>query len=323
MKLILLSVLFLFLSQPVQAEIPSLMSLRQEKLDGRDFSVRKVLAYRKEYTQYLIFYKSEGLTISGIMNLPKGKGPFPVIITNHGYIAPSVYTVGRGLKREQDYLARNGYIVIHPDYRNHGLSSKDPNEQARFNLGYDRDVINCILAIKNSQKKYFCQGRIGMLGHSRGGGIALNVLVARPELVKACSLYASTSMNAWENFERWSLGRGRRRTTRRVSSARLRENRKRAEEVLALYGSPEVNPEFWAGMSAQTYLEDIRAPIIVHHGTRDDSVPIEWSDQLVESLSAEGKSVTYYKYPGEKHEFINQWPLFMKRNVEFFDAHLK
>jgi hypothetical protein len=29
------------------------------------------------------------------------------VILNHGYIDPAIYTNGRGLKREQDYLARN------------------------------------------------------------------------------------------------------------------------------------------------------------------------------------------------------------------------
>jgi len=322
MKLVLCFLLFLLWPQTIIAEVPSLPSLMAEKFDGRGFSVKEILAREKEYTRYLITYKSGNLTISGIMNLPRGRGPFPVIITNHGYIDPSVYTVGRGLKREQDYLAKRGYIVIHPDYRNHGLSDKDPDEMARFNLGYDEDVINCILAIKNSQKKYFDKERIGMLGHSRGGGIALNILVTKPDLVQACVLYASTSMNAWDNFERWTLGRGIRRT-RRISDARRRESQKRAEEILTLYGSPETNPKFWNEMSAETYLKKIKAPIAVFHGTHDDSVPIQWSDKLAAALKKEGKPVLYYKLPGEKHEFVKDWPIFMKRSVEFFDKYLK
>jgi dipeptidyl aminopeptidase/acylaminoacyl peptidase len=325
MKHILCLLLLVFLPQMILAAEPSLSGLMEEKLDGRDFSAKDVLSYEKDYTRYLITYKSGDLKISGIMNLPKGRGPFPVIITNHGYINPSVYTVGRGLKREQDYFARRGYIVIHPDYRNHGLSDKDPDEMARFKLGYDKDVINCILAVKNSSKKYFDKERIGMLGHSRGGGIALNILVAKPDLVKACVLYASTSMNAWDNFERWTLGRGiRRRISRRtISAARRREQQKRAEEILTLYGSPETNPKFWAGMSAETYLSRIKAPIAIFHGTDDDSVPIEWSDKLAAELKKEGKTVLYYKLPGEKHEFVKDWPTFMKRSVEFFDKYLK
>ena len=319
--LIFAGLLFSFCSG-AEEEPLSLPRFAAKKFNGRDFSVKEILARNRDYTRYLITYKSGDLTISGIMNLPRGKGPFPVIITNHGYINPRVYTVGRGLKREQDYFARRGYIVVHPDYRNHGLSSKDPDEMARFNLGYDEDVINCILAIKGSDKKYFDKERIGMLGHSRGGGIALNTLVARPELVKACVLYASTSMNAWDNFERWSLGRGARRT-RRVPDARMRENRRRAEEILTRYGSPETNPEFWAGMSAETYLKNISAPIVIFHGTSDDSVPIEWSDKLSAALKKEGKTVLYYKLPGEKHEFVKEWPIFMKRSVEFFDKYLK
>jgi len=326
MKLILLFLIFANLLFPVcsraEEEPPSLPRLAAEKLDGGGFSVKEILAREKEYIRYLVTYKSGDLTISGIMNLPRGKGPFPVIITNHGYINPSVYTVGRGLKREQDYFARHGYIVIHPDYRNHGLSDKDPDENARFNFGYDEDVINCILAIKNSKKLYFDKENIGMLGHSRGGGIALNILVAKPELVKACVLYAATSMNAWDNFERWSLGRGVRRT-RRVFDARMRESRKRAEEILTLYGSPEANPKFWAEMSAETYLEKVKAPVMIFHGTDDDSVPIEWSDKLAAALKKEGKTVLYYKFPGEKHEFIKDWPAFMKRSTEFFDKYLK
>ena len=322
MKFVLYLLLLNLLAPALFAETPSLPALMQENLDSREFKIVKVLASNKIYTRCLITYKSGELTISGIMNLPKGKGPFPVIITNHGFIDPGIYTVGRGLKREQDYFARHGYVVVHPDYRNHGLSSKDPDEMSRFNLGYERDVINCILAIKNSSEQYFAKEKIGMLGHSRGGGIALNILAARPELVRACVLYAPTSMNAWDNFARWSLGRGVRRMGR-ISAIRRRENRLLAQKVLTLYGSPETNPKFWSELSAETYLSNIQAPIAIFHGTADESVPVEWSDSLAKALEKEGKAVFYYKLPGEKHEFGKQWPAFMKSSVEFFDKHLK
>ena len=97
----------------------SIPTMMQKEYDGRDFTVGKVLADNEIYTRYFITYKSGSLTISGIMNKPKGNGPFPMLILNHGYIDPAVYTNGRGLRREQDYLARRGYIVIHPDYIKH------------------------------------------------------------------------------------------------------------------------------------------------------------------------------------------------------------
>jgi hypothetical protein len=40
------------------------------------------------------------------MNVPDGKGPFPVLVLNHGYIDPDTYFPGQGMPREHDYLAR-------------------------------------------------------------------------------------------------------------------------------------------------------------------------------------------------------------------------
>lgn len=312
--------LLLCMCSGLQAQTPSLPELMKMKLAGRDFSVKELLARNKYYTRYRISYKSGDLTISGIMNLPRGKGPFPVIITNHGYIPTSVYTLGRGLKREQDYLARHGYIVVHPDYRNHALSDKDPDPLARFKLGHDIDVLNCVMAIKRSKKSYFNKTKIGMLGHSRGGGITLNILVTKPDLIQAAVLYAPISMSAVDNYERWMLGKGRPRLRNQRQS---RQRRQTVEKIISSYGSPETNPEFWSGLSAQTYLKNIKTPIIIFHGTADKSVPVAWSDRLVKALSQEGKSVIYERFPGGKHEFIKDFPAFMKESVKFFDKYLK
>ncbi len=290
------------------AEEPSLPGLMKRAYNGRDLTLKKVLAENNVYTRYLITYKSDDLTISGIMNLPKGKGPFPVLVLNHGYIDPRVYTNGRGLKREQDYLVRHGYIVIHPDYRNHAFSSKDPDDESGFRLGYVIDAINCVMAVKNSDKPYFNKEKIGLLGHSMGGGVVINVLVVKPDLARAAVLMAPVSADYRDNFNRWLF---------------RRRNPGLAERIIAQYGSPEANPSFWAGLSAVNYLDNIKVPIMLNHGTADESVPFDWSVKLAEELKAHGKSVVFYQYPGEHHEFGPQWPLMMARIVKFFDGYLK
>src|SRR3989338_1908776 len=89
----------------------SLPSFATQEFMGSDLTIGSVLAQTNTYTRYYMTYKSGGLTISGIINIPHGDGPFPVLFLNHGFIDPAVYTNGRGLKREQDYLAQRGYIV--------------------------------------------------------------------------------------------------------------------------------------------------------------------------------------------------------------------
>lgn len=290
-------------SVPHPVSLPALM---ERTFDGRDFTVGSVQATTATYTRYFITYMSGDLKISGIMNVPKGGGPFPVLILNHGYIDPAIYTNGRGLKREQDYLASRGYIVVHTDYRNHAQSDKDPNADTNFRLGYAEDSLNAIKAIQNAGLPYVDGERIGMLGHSMGGGVTQNVLVIDPELVDAAVLFAPVSRNAVENYERW--------TTSRPETA---------AKVVDLYGSPEENPTFWENVSASTFFDRIKTPMMIHHGTADDSVPIEWSDRLDEQLRSLGKNVEYYVYDGQPHEFTSSWGQVMQRTVDFFDRHVK
>jgi len=110
-------------------QLPSTLSIphfSQMRLEGKDLTLESVLDENAAYTRYAISYKSNGLTISGIMNIPKGEGPFPLLILNHGYIDRTVYVRGRGLKREQDYLAREGFAVLHTYYRGHADSDESP-----------------------------------------------------------------------------------------------------------------------------------------------------------------------------------------------------
>lgn len=284
----------------------SLQAFSNKEFDGRDLVLGPVLDNNTSYTRYYITYKSGELAISGIMNVPKGEGPFPVLILNHGYIDPAVYTNGRGLKREQDYFARRGYVVIHPDYRNHADSTKIEGVDEEFRLGYAEDVINAVYAVRESELGFFDKENIGMLGHSMGGGVALQIMTTRPELVKAISLYAPVSADARDNFEQW--------TTSRTETA---------ERILQTYGNFEDSPVFWDNISPVNFIDSVEVPVVLHHGTADDDVPYEWSERLSNELKKAGKDITFYTYEAGSHEFINEWPLFMQRNTDFFDEYLK
>ncbi len=284
---------------------PSIEAFFDREFDGRDFTVGSVLERQPTYTRYYVTYRSGELIISGIMNVPVGDGPFPVLILNHGYIDPAIYTNGRGLRREQDYLAQQGFVVIHPDYRNHAESSRVDDGELENRLGYVEDVINAVYAVRASGLAYIDGSRIGMLGHSMGGGIAQTVAVARPDLVRAIALYAPVSMDYRDSYFKY-----------------MARDTDRAARIVGRYGPPEAGSPVWDAISPRTYVDRIEVPIILFQGTRDDSVPAEWSDRTAALLRERGKSVDYVVYPGEGHEFGPRWNDFMSRTTAFFRQHL-
>ena len=283
----------------------SLPALMETKITGSDLVIENQLGSTSKYTRHSVTYKANGLTISGIMNIPVGTGPFPTLVLGHGYIDPRIYTSGRGLKREQDYLANQGFVVLHTDYRNHAGSDDDPDNSVNLRLGYTIDVIAAALALKNSGITQVDVDRIGYLGRSMGGGIGYNVATVAPNVFDAIVLYAPVSANYVDNFNKW--GRG---------------NPEIENPIVEKHGSPESNPDFWAGMSAENFFDRVADPIMIHHGTEDESCKIEWSQRATDQLVALGKDVTFHIYEGEQHAFGPQWELSMQRSVEFLTKNL-
>lgn len=286
---------------------PSMPSFWQQEFTGTNLKLGKVLDRTDSYTRYAVTYRSNGFRISGIMNVPKGTGPFPLVVLAHGYIDPDVYRTGQGLKREQDYLARRGFIAFHTDYRNHASSDDDPNLMRGLRLGYTVDVINAANAARSSTLDFIDRQRISLLGRSMGGGIAYNALVSAPGVFDSAVLFASVSSKAAENTNRW-----------------LRNDPVIRKEIFAKYGSPERNPQFWTDASAYTYFDRITDPLLVLHGTADDTCPIVWADQAVARLQALDKDVTYIKYRGAGHTFFGStWTRSMEESVRFLKRTMR
>ena len=239
----------------------SLQALMAKEYDGRALRTRQVLLRTGDYTRYAVTYRSGDLRISGIMNVPRGKGPFPVLVLLHGYIDPAIYNTGQGLMREQDYLAREGYVALHIDYRGHAGSDPAPRAEQSLRLGYTVDAINAVHAVRRSTLPYLDGERVGYLGRSMGGGVVYNALVAQPGLVDAAVAFAPVSSDTVDNFNRWTRP----------------ERGDVAADIIREHGSPERNPDFWRDVSPRTFFDQITEPLLIHHGTvgRQLSLPLE------------------------------------------------
>lgn len=288
----------------------SVQALIEKDYNGDDLELGRVINRTEDYTTRIVTYRSEDLTVSGVMLIPDGKGPYPVLVLNHGYINPDSYFPGQGMPREHDYLARSGYVVFHTDYRGHASGDDDKGVDYELRLPYAVDTINAVYAVKRSDEEFLDGDRVGWLGRSMGGNVTLNALVAQPNLVDAAVIYASTSSLAAQNWDQFYADSDDRRATNR--------------KIERTYGLPDDNPAFWRAASPRTYFDRVADPLMVHHGTADDTCPIEWSEDIVDTLQRKGKDVTFYRYRDSGHTFEGTaWQRSIERTVDFFDEHLR
>ncbi|MFD5160908.1 alpha/beta hydrolase family protein [Streptomyces hawaiiensis] len=292
---------------PTPADPVSLRALMQREHTGSGLRLGAVLDRTSAYTRYAVTYEANGLTISGIMNIPKGEGPFPALVLAHGYIDPDVYFSGQGMPREQDRLARGGYVVLHTDYRDHARSDKDPDNDVNLRLGYTEDVIGAALALRDSGRPEIDGDRIGLFGRSMGGGVVYNTLVVAPGLFDAAVAYAPVSARPQENIDHFQRPDGDPLVT----------------EIEDQHGTPEENPAFWRGVSPLTHADRMTEPLLIQHGAADDTCPLRWSREAAAVFEKAGKDVELRTVAGEGHTFGPQWAASMDVTEAFLERHLR
>ncbi len=289
---------------PPVTDKTSLPALMRAEFDGRGLRVVRTEVRSDDYTRQQVTYRSNGTVVSGVLLRPRGAGPFPAVVLNHGYIEPSSYGTGQGLAREQDWLAREGFVVLHTDYRGHAASDPAGELERESRLGYTRDAINAVLALE--EQTYVDPERTAMLGRSMGGGVTLDALVAAPGLVDAAVIYASVSSRFLDNLERWTIP----------------ERPEAAQALFDRFGTPQQSPGFYRGLSPRTYFDRVTEPVLMFHGTADSTCPPVWSRTTHRLLEQAGVDATLVEYPGEEHAFYARWQDSIERSVMFLRRRL-
>jgi dipeptidyl aminopeptidase/acylaminoacyl peptidase len=293
----------------------SVLGLAEQRHRGDRLRLGAVRERTSEYTSYDVTYRSrtstrrgeESYTISGVLNVPNGRGDFPAVVLAHGYIDPAVYVRGQGMTRERGYLAARGYIALHVDYRNHAESDDDPRLQVRMRLGYSADVINAVKALRRSPDVPVDDDQVALFGRSMGGGVILKALVAEPGLVAATSLWGSVSSLERENYDQF---------------IRPDPDDSDLRDLLARrYGTPDQDPRFWRENSSRPYFDRITEPVLLVHGRYDDTCPPRWATATQRALRQAGVSSKLEWY-ADGHAFGPAFNAAMNRTVRFFDRRL-
>ncbi|WP_297786453.1 alpha/beta fold hydrolase [Aeromicrobium sp.] len=295
-------------ASPTPTPVPdprSLPALFDQRIEGGGLRSTGGAIDRGRFRQVPVRYRSGNLTITGQLFVPDGDGPFPAVILNHGYIEPSVYVSGQGMPREQAALAQAGFVVLHTDYRGHAGSDDTGPLDLESRLGYTRDTIAAVRAVRKLDA--VDPDRVAMMGRSMGGGVTLNALVVEPGIVDAAVVYASVSSSFEDNFRRWTV-------PGRPDRARAVEER---------WGTADDEPQKWAGLSARTYFDRVEVPVLMHHGTDDESCPYPWATATRNALRRAGADVRLITYRGEHHTFGPRWQASMDRTIDFLRDELR
>lgn len=256
--------------------------LRSRTYGGGDIEVIETMEEFDTFTRYLIRYPSDGLTIYGFANVPKGEGPFPVIIAIHGFVEPAKYQTLDYTAESLDSIAQEGYVIIHPDLRNYPPSDNGDN---LFRVGMAIDILNLIALVKSKAgpPELFdtaLVNNIGLWGHSMGGEVALRVLTVSSD-IKATLLYASMSGDESKN----------------------------SQLLFNTYPDPTFQTELAVPsvilerISPMYYYANITSPIQLHHGTADTVVPVSWAEETCSAAVAAGVQIECIYYPDEGHTF--------------------
>ncbi len=306
-------------STPVPPNPLSIEAMRKQEYPGSDIVIEQTLTPGANYRRYIASYQSEGLKIYALLTVPMGQKPktgWPVIIFNHGYIPPAQYRTTERYVGYVDAFARNGYIVFKSDYRGHA-SSEGRAAGGYGSPDYTIDVLNAVSSIK--QYNDADPNRIGMWGHSMGGAVTLRAMVVSKD-IKAGVIWAGVVASYPDLFTKWHRPSSGSTPTPSPSSGFSRRWR---NDLVAQYGTPDQNPQFWASISPNSFLSDLSGPMQLHHDMADHEVPFEFSETLSQQIKQAAKTVEFYSYPGDDHNLANSFGIAMQRSIQFFDKYVK
>ena len=246
--------------------------------------------------EYVELKASDGAALYAQLLKPAGFDPakrYPVIVDVYG--GPHVQLVQKHWDPNRLYeqlLAQNGFLVWTLD--NHGSWGRGHAwESAIFENMGKHELEDQLTGVEYLKSLPYVDGsRIGIRGWSYGGYMTLYALTHAPDVFKCGS--AGAPVTDWKFYDSAYTERYMR--------------------------TPSENP---AGYKSSSPLEDaanLKARVLILHGTSDDNVHMQNTINFLDALINAGKPYEFHLQPGQKHGFQGDAPRTARdqRILDFF-----
>jgi dipeptidyl aminopeptidase/acylaminoacyl peptidase len=295
----------------------SIDNLAIKDIQAAQFSVgREITEDGSDYNSYIFYLKfdptlsgGEEKNVSGVLNVPKGTGPFPLVFLIRGYVDQTIYTSGIGTKNAAGYFAEDGYATVSPDFLGYAESDTEAGNifESRFQTYTTALTLLKTIeegSVKLENNNIWDRKNLFIWAHSNGGQIALTLLAATQENIPT-TLWAPVTKPFPYSVLYY--------TDESVDGGKF------IRRELAKFENDYDVDKF----SFTNYLHNVNASIELHQGTADDAVPVEWSSSFVNKLKKLDKDIQIYKYPGADHNLRPSWDTAIEQSLGFFDENIK
>lgn len=238
-----------------------------------------------------VAYRVEGERVVGLLGLPAGDAPAAGVVLCHPWDDP--YQTGLHTEDSVLGLAEAGFVVLSPDYRGWGASEGKRGSETV-------DVAGALRALRAHPRVGGGGGaggpmKVGLVGYSFGGGLALRAAEIDTG-VSALALYYASIGGTYAEVK-YHLATGDPSVSGAVREIVGEARGLGANDKEILYSFRMISPLFHVGRVA--------GPVLVLHGTADNTVPIRQSRALVAALEEAGKAVEFKPLDGLGHAFAN------------------
>lgn len=240
--------------------------------------------------------------LHGLLDLPDEPGERPAIVICHGFkgfmewgFFPYLATL----------LAERGFVVVRVNLSATGMLPGDDlvSDPAAFRANTHGRELADLLAVLEATGESLAPGRVdraklGLLGHSRGGGNSILAAAREPWRNRVRALVTWASVATFDRYSDEQKEGWRRDGELPVVNARTGQQ-------LALGLDLLEELESRSELDILAAARSVRAPWLIVHGEDDESVPVTEADRLAEA--APGLHETL-RIPGASHTFGSRHP---------------
>lgn len=241
-----------------------------------------------------------GDTIRGFLTTPAGSGPFPTIASIHG--GPGWHHTDLWDPARQAFVDE-GFAVLETNYRGSTGRGRAFREVLRGNIGFpeSEDVVAGVDHLVDAGVAD--PGGLFLEGWSWGGYLTTLIAGLHPERWRAACAGIPVGDYVAAHYE---------------CAPALR-----AWDIATLGGSPMDLPELYRERNPMTYVDRVRAPMLMIAGEHDSRCPLGQVMVYAHALRARGREVEVHRYAAGHHATaIDERIAHTRMTIDFFRGHL-